>query len=134
MTDAYRRQLARIHCLKKEVGLDDDTYRQMLRNIGGAASSKDLTPEGRARVIAHLQRLAGSRRQYPGRPHNADVQPQIGKIEALLADAGRPWNYALALCRRIAKKERLEFCSAGELQKIIAALECDRKRRMRHDH
>ncbi len=127
--DAYRRQLARIHCLKKELGLDDDTYRHMLREIGGGDSARDLTPDGRAKVIRHLARLAGGRRQYPGRPHNADIQPQIGKIEALLAEAGRPWGYAIALCKRIAKKDRLEFCSVEELRKIIAALEYDRNRR-----
>jgi len=127
--DAYRRQLARIHCLKKELGLDDDAYRHMLREIGGADSARDLTPTGRARVIRHLARLAGSRRRYPGRPHNADKSAQIRKIEALLAEAKRPWGYALALCRRIAKKDRLEFCSVDELRCLIAALEYDKRRR-----
>jgi len=129
MDDAYRRQLARIHCLRKELEMDDDTYRHMLREIGGADSARDLTQAGRAKVIRHLARLAGSRRRYPGRPHNADIQPQIRKIEALLAEAKRPWGYALALCKRIAKKDRLEFCSVDELRKIIAALEYDKRRR-----
>jgi len=128
-SDFYRRQLARIHCLKKQLGMDDDAYRHMLREIGGADSASDLTPDGRAKVIRHLARLAGAKKQYPGRPHNADIQPQIRKIEALLAEAKRPWGYALALCKRIAKKDRIEFCDTDDLRKIIAALEYDKRRR-----
>lgn len=48
-------QKALIHTAKRDLGLDDATYREMLRNIAGVASSKDLTPRQFEAVIAHLE-------------------------------------------------------------------------------
>lgn len=122
-----QRELAKIHIAKKALGMDDDAYREMLKNIGGASSSKDLSPLGRAKVLDHLTRLAGGK-TYPGRPHTTDQRALIKKIEALLADGGKSWDYGLALCRRIAKKDRFEFCTDEELRKVVAALNYQAKR------
>jgi phage gp16-like protein len=54
LTDFKQKQLARIHILKKEKGLDDDGYRAVLQQVGGVDSSKKLTALGRARVIKQL--------------------------------------------------------------------------------
>ncbi|HWP00034.1 MAG TPA: regulatory protein GemA [Methylococcus sp.] len=133
-----QRQIAAIHVLKAKAGLDEDTYRRMLREIGGVDSSKKLTPLGRAKVLAHLRRLTQppigehGTRSYPGRPHTTDQRPMLRKIEAILADARRPWSYAESLARRMAKKERLEFCTDAELHKIVAAMMIDQTRRKTH--
>ncbi len=52
--DFKQRQLAKIHIAKKALGLDDDTYRAVLRKVGGVDSSKMLTPLGRAKVIKYM--------------------------------------------------------------------------------
>ncbi|MFO1417280.1 MAG: phage protein GemA/Gp16 family protein [Methylotetracoccus sp.] len=52
--------------------------------------------------------------------NTTDGRPQMQKIEALLAKAKRPWSYAVALCKRICKKDRLEFCTSAELGKVTA--------------
>lgn len=54
MKDFKTRQIAKIHIAKKALGLDDDTYRSILRNVGGVESANDLTPLGRANVIKHM--------------------------------------------------------------------------------
>ena len=47
-------QLAKIHIAKKELKLDEETYREIIKNIGGVTSSADLTMLGRAKVIKHM--------------------------------------------------------------------------------
>lgn len=48
--------LAAIHVAKKQLGLDDDTYRAKLRTITGKESARDLTEEERERVITQFRR------------------------------------------------------------------------------
>ncbi|MCM0757367.1 regulatory protein GemA [Sporomusa sphaeroides DSM 2875] len=50
-------QLALIHVAKKELGLTDEDYRNILELYGGVTSAKFLTLEGFERVMAHLTRL-----------------------------------------------------------------------------
>lgn len=53
-------QLAAIHIAKKQLGLDDETYRDVLVRVTGKASSKEMTDGERARVIAEMNRLGAS--------------------------------------------------------------------------
>ena len=46
--------LAKIHIAKKQLGLDDETYRSMLKNLTGKQSAKDLTDRQIILVINHL--------------------------------------------------------------------------------
>jgi phage gp16-like protein len=131
LADRHRKaELAKIHIAKKDLGLDDDTYRAMLQQVGGVASSKDLTALGRAKVLEHLKSHGfDSKKHIPKKPNNLSRSKQMGKIEALLADAGRPWAYAIGMARHMYKKDRLEFCGGDELRGIIAALAKDQKKR-----
>ena len=49
--------LAKIHIAKKELALDDDAYRGLLRRVAGVESSRDLTDARAAAVIAEFKRL-----------------------------------------------------------------------------
>lgn len=124
--------LAKIHIAKKQLALDDATYRAMLQAHGGASSAKDLTPAGAAKVLAHLKRcgfkpVAGTAKR--ARPAGGrDRKDLIGKIEAQLAEAQRPWTYADSMAKRICKVDRIDFCEPEHLLKIIAALSYDAKR------
>ncbi|MFX6292549.1 regulatory protein GemA, partial [Acinetobacter baumannii] len=84
------RELARIHQAKKQLGLDEDTYRAVLERVTGQRSAADLSAAGRAAVLAEFERLGFApprRGPFPGRPKNTDAVPMLGKVEALLADA-----------------------------------------------
>jgi len=120
-------ELAKIHIAKAQLRLDDDTYRDMLWTVGRVRSAKDLTSDGRRHVLNHL-RSRGFKDIGRGRPHNADKSPQIRKVEALLADAKRPWSYADAMARRMFQVDRVTFCTPQQLQKLIAALVIDQRR------
>jgi len=123
--------LAKIHVAKKQLALDDDTYRAMLRSVAGVESAKDLTPEGAAKLLKHMERCGFQPIQAPHRrPRVASSRAaQLGKIEALLADAGRPWEYVNGMVKRICKVDAIEFCDGEMLGKLIAALQADAKRR-----
>ncbi len=134
--DRRRRDLAKIHLAKKQLGLDDDTYRDMLWAVARVRSSADLDFTGLQRVLDHLQRrgfkAVAGRKPHPGRPANINSEdrgPLLRKVEALLTDAGREWSYADAMAKRMFHVERCQFCEPGQLRKLIAALSYDRKRR-----
>ena len=134
MNAQYRKtDLAKIHLAKKELGMDDETYRAMLNNVAGVTSAKDLDVKGRMDVLSHMRSCgikfkkskAGS---YPGKPHNMDEQR--GKIEALLADMKLEWAYADALAKRMFKVERVAWVKKGEqLKALITALSNEQTKR-----
>lgn len=127
--------LGKIHLAKKQLGMDDETYRAMLLTIGGVKSSKDLNNEGLNKVINHLEKAGAvfTRPKKHGRkphslPSGSERAPKLAKIEALLAEAGRPWEYAIAMAKRMYNKDALEFCGHEQLSGIIAALVKNAKR------
>jgi phage gp16-like protein len=123
--------LAKIHIAKKELGLDEDTYRAMLQQHGGVSSSKDLTPLGAARVLQHLERAGFKPKAGHGKRPNAAPgrAALVGKIEAQLAAAGRPWSYVDGMAKRMFTVEKVDWLNEEQLGKIVAALAYDAKRR-----
>lgn len=128
--------LAQIHIAKTQLGMDDDTYRAMLWAQARVQSARDLDHAGRAKVLAHMAhcgaQLGRQAPTFPGKPRRPqlDRQALMDKIEAHLADAGRAWNYAHGMARKMFKIDRLEFCQSDQLWRIVAALEYDQKRRV----
>lgn len=129
-TPVRNSELAKIHIAKQQLGLDEETYRQMLWTIARVNSSKDLDYAGRRAVLEHLKaRGFTGRKQFPGKPNNTSSHPQLKKIEALLADAKRSWAYADGMAKKMFSVERVSWCKPDQLQRIIAALTYDQQRR-----
>lgn len=135
--------LAQIHIAKAQLMkagvLDDDSYRDMLFAQARVRSAADLDHAGRAKVLSHMRRL-GAKLGHADKPFArrgdkapADRQAQLAKIEALLADAGRPWAYLQGMVKRVCKVDALEFCTTVHLGKLIAALTYDQQRRDKRD-
>ena len=140
--DQRTRDLAAIHVGKKALGLDDDTYRTMLFTVARVRSAADLDHAGRRAVLEHMRERGFERVQKSGHPvqktvtdHGkkpqvpADRQALVDKLEALLAAAGRPWNYVRSMAKRMFHVDQLEWASADQLRRLVAALEYDRRRR-----
>ena len=129
------RELARIHQAKKQLGLDEDTYRAVLERVTGQRSAASLSAAGRAAVLAEFTRLGfvAPRHAFAGRPKNTDTVPMLGKVEALLADAKRPWAYAHAVARRMFGVARVEWLRHDDLHRLVAALEVDARRRAKRE-
>lgn len=123
----------KIQIARRQLGLDDDAYYAILARVAGVKSSKDLTPGQISRVLIELERLgfkpkAAKKAGRAAPKASPDRQAQIGKIEAFLAEAKRPWSYADAMALRMFKVERVEWCDADQLRRIITALTYDAER------
>lgn len=81
-----RDQLSVIHMAKKQLGLDDDTYRAVLLRQGGVESSKDLDQAGFESVMDYLTRSGfrsdWMKRTYGHRPGMASPN-QVDLIKKL---------------------------------------------------
>ena len=75
-TKAQKRKddLAKIHIAKKDLDMDDDTYRAMIRDIGNvkSGSSADLDQEGRVRVLRYFRSKGWEARI----PKGANIGPE----------------------------------------------------------
>lgn len=81
---------------------------------------------------------SGARGQgFPGRPSEASMNDldkgrMLKKIEAMLAEAGRPWDYAHGMARQMHGVDRVEWCNAAQVHKIVAAMVYDAKKHGRY--
>ena len=136
MPDRRQAELAKIHLGAKALGLEDADYRNLLERVTGARSARDLDRKGRSAVLNELRRLgvrfrASKRRQ---RPLPEEKRALLGKITALLAESGRPEEYAEAILRRMTghpHRTPLAWATPEQLRKVVAALVYDHRRRER---
>lgn len=137
--DTRRRELAQIHIAKKQLGLDEETYRAMLRTIGRVESSAHLGDHGRKALLEHLKargfvaKKPHARRANPewAWVNNAapDRQALLRKIAVMLNGADRSKPYADAMALQMFKADRIEFCTPDQLRRIVSALVFDQRRR-----
>ncbi|PUA46959.1 regulatory protein GemA [Pseudomonas protegens] len=124
--------LSKIHIAKKDLGLDDETYRALLVRVVGVRSAKDLSPRQAGKVLAEFERLGWkpspvkTGRKAPVAA--ADRAKLVGKIEAFLAESKRSWAYADGMALRMFKVDRVEWLDPEQLRKMVAALAYDAKR------
>lgn len=124
-TDAIRkRQLAKIHIAKSDLGLDDDTYRAMLTDVAGVDSAAKLNAKQRAAVLERFESKGWKNKKQKGKPRtvSADKAPLLSKIGALLADMKLPWSYADSIAKQMYKVDNLGWCKQNQLRGIITAL------------
>jgi phage gp16-like protein len=123
-------QIKIIQIAKRDLGMDDTTYRALLQRVTGKTSSKDLSDKQGEEVINEFTRLGFVKKSKPAnkRPSvGVDRMPRMRKIEALLAEANRPWSYLNPILKNLGR-DKIEFCDVDDLSKIIAALMADAKR------
>ena len=131
---ATPREIKLIKTAQGALGMDDATYRAMLQRVAGVTSCKNLTPLGVAKVLRELNRLGFAVEQKPFVAARANVplsrSAMMKKIRALLADAGREMPYADGMANRMFEIERVEWLADDQLNKLVAALAIDKKRRV----
>lgn len=127
---------AQIHITCKQLGMDDDTYRQMMAQVTGKQSSKDCTVAELYKVVAHLKQLGFKAKprqrvaEHPGTPHNLNSKPMLQKVEALLAELKAPWSYANAIAQRQFGIQRVAWLKTTEqYTALIAALDVELEKR-----
>ena len=106
--------LAAIHVAKKQLGLDDDTYRAVLVRVTGKESAKVMTEAERQSVVEELRKRGFKKASKPSKSRAAG--PYRGKLQALWIAL---WNLGLiddqsddamtAFVRRQAKLDHTRF-------------------------
>lgn len=81
-------QLAQLHIARKQLGLDEDTYRDVLERVAGKRSAGDMTSRERAVALAEFKRLG-----WAPKGKGRGVEPRRDHrfcfvLWGLLADAG----------------------------------------------
>lgn len=129
-----RKDLAKIHIAKKDLGLDDATYREMLFNITGFRSAADLDSKQRWAVIKHL-RTKGYRSKHKSAKASGmnkttapDRAPLLSKIGAILFRLRLPWAYADGMAKRMFGVDKVRWLRPDQLHKVTAALIYHQKR------
>jgi phage gp16-like protein len=128
------RDLRRIHTGQRFLHLDDDAYRDLLERLTGQRSAADLNAQQRRAVLDEFHRRGfkpPDHRRLDRRVAGPGKTRLMDKIEALLADAGRPWAYVDGIVKRMFDLEAIRFCDDQQLRKIVAALVYDQQRRQR---
>ena len=122
-----RATLAAIHVAKKQLALEDDSYRDLLQRVAGVRSARDLDEAGARRVMTEFERLGFTNQTKRRAGH--DSRPLARKARALwislhnLDEIDNADDRALAaFARRLTGKETLRFCDAKELNQVVEAL------------
>ena len=140
MQPSNRQRLIRlIHVAKRDLSLDDDTYRSILKRFGRKESSSDLTVPELEQVLEHLKRSGFKVRSkgkpakpkavkaMPSRPLAQDAESK--KIRALwlflheLGAVKNPSEEALAAyVKRIAGVDALQWISGEQAERLIETM------------
>lgn len=122
-----RRTRAVIQIARKQLALEDDDYRSMLRREANVGSSSDLDDAGARRVMLWFENHGFRREAKPSTV--GDRRPIVRKARALwislyqLDEVTNRSDRALdAFARKTAGKETLRFCTNGEAAKVVEAL------------
>lgn len=138
--DRRKRDLAAIHAGANQLGMEDDARRDLIERIStdlrgaghGVRSAGDLNIRERAAVLDELRRLgAGNSPRTKGKPHNfPQLDAEITKIEAQLADMQLPWSYADAIAKRMFGIQRCAWLrQQKQLVAVLSALHNEQRKR-----
>lgn len=127
---AHRRaMLAKVHLAKKQIGIDEDDYRQILLEETGRTSAGDCTEAELERVLRRFEALGFKPLPKPGGANRPAQHPVARKARALwislhhLGAIDSPSEKALeAFARRQLKCERLVWADQRQGYRLIEAL------------
>lgn len=126
--------MAPIHCAKRDLAMDDESYRALLKRVAGVSSARDLSPRAAERVLDEFRQLGWVDKHNRGRgkPHNfSALPPRVRKVQAQLADMGLSWSYADGIARQMFQIQRVAWLRRpDQLDAVIAALHQEQVRRL----
>jgi len=120
-----RKKLAVIHIVKKELGLSDDEYRDILQKYAGVRSAKDMDEKGFRKLMYHFVRS----RHYRSSRDVITLRQKM-YIKHLVSDAGWDDNHFANFMLKYYKKSTLGSFSKKEASKLIESL----KNIIKHQH
>ncbi|GKW40716.1 GemA protein [Pectobacterium carotovorum subsp. carotovorum] len=132
MNIQQRRMIGAIKAGQSALGWDDATYRSVLARLTGKSSSTLCTIAELEKVTEYLHQQGWPRKakkhgRKPSVP--ASKKTVLSKVEALLADASRPWQYAETMAQNMFGVRYVDWLDIQQLTKLMQALIIDAKRR-----
>lgn len=136
-----KNRYAAMHAARKEYGVDEEMYRDMLQKRYRVSSATKLTDGQIADLVAVIsgnkKSLSGDPRLAHGKPKNwtkaSSKSPMYGKIYALLChnlDRGRDrwsWAYVRGTAQKLFGSDKvviaLEMMTDNQLWRLVAALQ-----------
>ncbi|QKJ05487.1 gp16 family protein [Yersinia bercovieri] len=122
-----------IHVGKSALAWDDETYRDVIYRLTGKTSSAHCSIEQQERIVAYMRAHGFEPKPTPKRGRRPSVPASkktiLSKIEALLADANRPWDYAESMAQHMFQVRYVDWLPLDQLTKLMQALIIDAKRR-----
>lgn len=116
-----------IHAACRSAGIETEERRRIQKELTGKTSLSDMSYAEVNCVLDHLNKAAGYQ-ESTGKPKSVSTDPQLQKIEALLADMKLPWAYihrskfGPTMVKRLTGKDRIEWADAAGKQAVITAL------------
>lgn len=124
--DYRRSELAKIHIAKAQLGLDDDTYHDILWTLSRVKSSADLDSQGRFKLLAHFRSLGWKSSRKKRGKNNDPKSRKIWSLWYQLKDAGLIGSATARALRSEIKKltgcDDLKFCSEAQKSHVIEVL------------
>jgi len=123
VSERRRRLLAAVHVAKKQLGLDDETYRAVLRTFA-CESAAELTDGGLMDLMRHFERCGfkTASKSEPKNIKNEFHSRQLAKIKALLTVGKKTWAYADGIAQRMYGIEKAQWLDGDQVHGVIAAL------------
>ncbi|GAB4336623.1 MAG: hypothetical protein Kow0089_07120 [Desulfobulbaceae bacterium] len=112
-----RKKLAVIHIVKKELGLSDEEYRDILEKYAGVRSARDLDDRGFRRLMHYFVRSS----HYRGSRDRITLRQKM-YIRHLMAETGWDETHCRNFMRKYYNKSHLEDFSKKEASKLIESL------------
>ena len=132
MDNRRKKLIAKVKIAQQQLGMDDDTYRDLLEGAVGKRSAAKMNEKELTTVI-EVMKSKGFQDQSSG--HEADKpdvteakKALVSKIEALLADGNKPWRYAEAMAERMFNRKRIQWLNTDQLHRLVAALQINANR------
>ncbi|MGK0600094.1 gp16 family protein [Yokenella regensburgei] len=119
-----------IHTGKSSLGWDDDTYRDVLARQTGKRSARDCTTAELEKVVLYMRTQGFAPSSRGRRPRvAAGRKAMLSKIEAMLAEADRPWAYLDGVIERmLGEKKPVEWLNDDQVRKLMQMLIVDARR------
>jgi phage gp16-like protein len=120
------RLIARIHAAAKELGLDEDTRRDLMERETGKRSASAMNDGELGKVVGALSELKSKGAAGAARSFTPHEDPQVRKVFAMwtalkrkgLVTAPKPHGFA----KRMVGVDRVEWANPEQLRQIIEGL------------
>ena len=120
---------AMIHVAKKQTGMSEEEYRDLLSGVG-VSTSKDLNNKTFGEVMDRFKELGfkpkRSRRNTNNLPGSKSAL--MKKLEAIILDMDLDWSYVDAIAKSRFKVDRAQWLEPGPLRKLVQMMVIHQKR------